>query len=101
MGDSSINMPRFFFDVSVSGQSVRDDLGLELESEQDARDEAAAILPDIWREAPPTSHPALFTLTVRNEADDVVFSGTVLTECGAIAAGHRTQPGRVRLPRRR
>lgn len=74
-------------DVTGAGQFTRDRYGSECAGDQDARDQAISILPDIARHELPDGDQHDFVATVRNEAGAVVYEAR-------LALNGRWWPGR-------
>lgn len=79
-------MPTYFFDTYDDGEFMRDEVGLDFASLQEARDQAASLLPDLIRqEAPPREHQQ-FAVVVRDFEGRPVYGATMIFQ------------GRWRLP---
>lgn len=68
-------MPRYFFDIIDNGRLTSDDFGMELDSFEEARDQAVAILPDLARDELPDGESHSFACHVRDEDGIVVYRG--------------------------
>ena len=70
-------MPRFYFDTD-DGSNLRKDLyGIELLSQEEARNLAVRTLPDIAQEAVCHNDKQKMAVYVRDEADDPVLDATL------------------------
>lgn len=81
-------MPRYFFDVTSAGHLTRDEHGVDLASDQEARDQAIALLPDIARDELPDGDEHVFVAAARSETGDVVYQAN-LTLHGRWGPGRR------------
>jgi hypothetical protein len=81
-------MPRYFFDVTNGGHLTRDDHGIELVDDEEARDQAIALLPDIARDELPDGDEHEFVAAARNETGEVVYEAN-LTLHGRWRPGRR------------
>ena len=70
-------MPLYFFDTYDDGIFMRDAFGIELESSQEARDQAAALLPDMARQMLPVREHQRFAVVVRGADDQPVYGATM------------------------
>lgn len=68
-------MARYFFDVCDSRGSHRDDVGDELATFEDAREQCQILLPDVAREDLPDGELYAITCDVRDESGRVVYRG--------------------------
>lgn len=83
-------MPLYFFDVHDGGISFEDPFGSDLASVEEAADQAAAILPDLARDALPGRDSHDFAAIVRDENGAVVYRAALLFR------GQRTGDGAFR-----
>ncbi|MCO6052291.1 hypothetical protein NGM99_21105 [Mesorhizobium sp. RP14(2022)] len=84
-------MPLYFFDTFDNGQHSRDDLGTLCSSLPNARMEAMKVLPSIAKdEIPRDGDRQAFTVLVRNEDGEAVYSAT-LTFAGIWLNGDGTK----------
>ncbi len=58
-------MPLYFFDIYDNDELVTDEVGVELESLHEAREQALTLLPDLAREEMPDGDRRDFTAVVR------------------------------------
>ena len=79
-------MTRYFFDLQDGTGFHRDEIGEDLTSFEEARDQCQSLLPDIAREELPDGDLHTITCQVRDEAGRVVYRGE-LTYRGARLAG--------------
>ena len=71
-------MARYLFHIFEDGHHARDDVGLELESDEKARIEAMRVLPEIARDAVPRDGDVqAFTVLVTDEADKPIYTATL------------------------
>ncbi len=73
-------MARYYFDVTNSCGFHRDDVGDELPTFEDAREQCQSLLPDIAREELPDGELHVITCDVRDETDRVVYRGRITYE---------------------
>ena len=73
MADGRCAVPRFFFDLRDNAQVDRDDEGLEFESIEKARDEAARSLAEIAKFVLPGVDVRELTMEVRDDAERPLF----------------------------
>ena len=66
-------MARYFFDIDDGERHSRDGEGTELADREEARREAISILPDIAREELPDGNDRVFSCSVRDESNRVIF----------------------------
>ena len=59
-------MPTYFFDITDGGNVTSDQFGVDLENDDEAREQAIALLPSIARDALPDGDEHEFVATVRN-----------------------------------
>ncbi len=62
-------VPEYSFDITDAGDTIRDEHGIDLADESDARDQAISLLPEIARDASPDGDDHEFVAKARNEAD--------------------------------
>jgi hypothetical protein len=70
-------MPRFFFDTHDGEDFTPDREGVELEGLEAATDEAKKTLPEIVKDEMPDGDRRDFTVTVKNEAGQIVWRVTL------------------------
>ena len=70
-------MPRYFIDVTDAGKQTRDEHGADFADDQEARDQAVALLPHMAKEELPDGDRHEFVATVRNAAGDVVYEASL------------------------
>lgn len=71
-------MPRYCFDVRGAGTCVRDEVGLDLRGDDEARLHAGTLLPGAVRHGPPDGQPHAFECCARDEAGTVVYRAEML-----------------------
>ena len=77
----------YYFDITDAGCSYTDEHGSQCADDEDARDQAVALLPEIARGSTITGDQHEFVASVRNEA------GTIIYEAHLTLSG-RWWPGR-------
>ncbi len=70
-------MPLYYFDVTDDDGLHRDDLGVELDSFDDARAQAQALLPALAREQFPKGDYHIIRCDVRDASGSVVYWGSL------------------------
>jgi hypothetical protein len=80
-------MPLYFFDTRDGADFVRDEIGLELEGIEQARDEATRGMADLVKDALPGAVRRELSIQVRNEADRDVLRASVWFEVAILADG--------------
>ncbi len=70
-------MPRYFFDITDAGRLTRDDHGIDLVSDEEARDQAISLLPAIARDELPDGDQHEFVAAARNESGQVVYEANL------------------------
>ena len=70
-------MPRYFFDITDAGSVTRDAFGIDLADDDEARDQAVALVSAIARDAPLNGDQHEFVATVRNAAGGVVYEASL------------------------
>jgi hypothetical protein len=70
-------MPRFFFDIHDGEDFTPDRQGLELDGLEAAKAEAKKTLPEIVKDEMPDGDRRDFTVTVKNEAGQIVWRVTL------------------------
>ncbi len=78
-------MTRYFFDSRDGPEFFRDEEGLEFDSIQSARDEAARALVDFARDAVPGSERRELAIEVRDESHHPLFRATLMFEVAILA----------------
>ncbi len=71
-------MPHYFFDIYSDGKLAPDEFGLELESFDEARDQAISILPDIARDELPDGEKHDFVCEVRAAEGQMVYRAMLM-----------------------
>ncbi|KFG68726.1 hypothetical protein [Microvirga sp. BSC39] len=79
-------MARYFFDTFDGERFVRDDVGLECETLEEAKSEGQRALPEMAREVLPDGNHRTFVVTVRDEVGTVVMrmSLSLVVEEGSV-----------------
>ena len=72
-------MPRYFFDVR-DGSVTRDDVGLEFDSIDAARSEAARALAEMARDVLPGAYARELTIEVRDESNEPLLRAALRFE---------------------
>ena len=70
-------MPRYFFDLLDGEHVTVDEVGLELESDQMARNTAASVLADLAREAGDVGVSRSVLITLRDESGNALLEVAV------------------------
>jgi len=70
-------MPRFFFDTHDGEEFTPDPQGVELEGLEAAKEEAKKTLPEIVKDEMPDGDRRDFTVTVKNEAGQILWRITL------------------------
>ena len=70
-------MPRFFFDIINAEDFTPDNFGIELDDDEEARQQAISLLPEIAREELPNGDFHAFTVKARNEDGTVVYEASL------------------------
>jgi hypothetical protein len=70
-------MPRFYFDVTDTGDSLRDEEGLDLASVELARRQALAALGDMAKEQLPDRDHREFVVEVRDGGTEPILRATL------------------------
>ena len=76
---------RYFFDTRDDSHVVRDEIGLDLDGPEAARDEATRGLADLARDALPGATRRELAVEVRDDADRAVLRAALWFEVAAIA----------------
>jgi hypothetical protein len=66
-------VPTYFFDIINAGTVTRDDYGVELADDDEARQQAIALLPDMARDEFPDGDQHEIIAKARNEGDEIVY----------------------------
>ena len=66
------------FYLTNEGYFTRDEYGIELESDDEARDQAVALLPDIARDEFPDRDNHAITVQVRDEAGAIIYDASLV-----------------------
>lgn len=70
-------MPRYFFDVIDAGNLTRDEFGIDLADDKEARDQAIALLPDMARDELPDGDQHEFVAMARNDRGEIVYEASL------------------------
>lgn len=70
-------MARYYFDVIDGGRLTCDLFGVDLADDDEARDEAIALLHDLPRDRLPTVDQHQFVTRARNEGGEVVYEASL------------------------
>ena len=70
-------MPKFFLDLYDGATFTRDPYGLDLASQEEARKEAISVLPDMARDVLPDGDRRDFTVDVRTNVGEVIYTATL------------------------
>ncbi len=81
-----MGMARYFFDTRDNSHSQRDELGLELDSLEEARDEATRGLADLAKDVLPSAVRRELAVEVRDEIDFPVLRAALWFEVAVVAA---------------
>lgn len=87
-------MPTYFFDIHDGEFALRDEFGIELESLREAAEQAAALLPDIARDALPGMTSRDFAVSVRDGAGTVVHRAALLFRAQWLPGSDAPAPAR-------
>jgi hypothetical protein len=79
-------MPHYFFDTRDGPDFVRDELGVELDGIEAARDEATRGLADLARDALPGAMRRELAVEVRDAADKALLRASLWFEVAVLAA---------------
>jgi Domain of unknown function (DUF6894) len=79
-------MTRFFFDTRDGSAFVRDEIGLDLDGVEAARDEATRGLADLAKEAIPGSVRRELAVECRDEANRAVLRAGLWFEVAVVAS---------------
>jgi hypothetical protein len=79
-------MARYFFDTRDNSHFIRDELGLELNSLEEARDEGTRGLADLARDVLPGAIRRELAVEVRDEADYPVLRAALWFEVAVVEA---------------
>jgi hypothetical protein len=71
-------MPRFYFDVTDTGRTFSDPEGTQLQSIEEAREEALVTLAAIARDGLPDGNVRDFVIRVRSEEGLVLLTASLL-----------------------
>src|SRR3954471_1664376 len=80
------SMTRYYFDTRDGAEFVRDDLGIELDGIEAARDEATRGLADFARDALPGSLRRQLSIHVRDEFERALLTASLWFEVAVPAA---------------
>ena len=81
-------MPKYFFDTRDGDDLIRDELGLELDGIEDARDEATRGIADLARDALPGAIRRELSVQVRDHVDRDVLRASVWFEIQILTDKH-------------
>ena len=70
-------MPRCYFDVIDAGDLTRDQFGVDLANDDEARHQAIALLPEMARADLPDGDQHEFVAMARNEAGEIVYEASL------------------------
>lgn len=70
-------MPTFFLDLYDDDHFTRDPLGLDIKDREAVRKEAISALPDMARDVLPDGDRRVFSVDVRTEAGEVIYTATL------------------------
>jgi hypothetical protein len=79
-------MPHYFFDTRDGPEFVRDELGIELDGIEAARDEATRGLADLARDALPGALRRELAVEVRDAADQALLRASLWFEVAVLVA---------------
>ena len=85
-------MPRYFFDIYSDGKLAADEFGLELDSFDEARDQAISILPDIARDELPDGERHDFVCEGRAAEGQTIYRAMLMyrgERCDGVVARPR------------
>jgi hypothetical protein len=71
------SVPTYFFDISNAGAVTRDEFGVELASDDEARQQAIALLPDIARDEFPDGDQHEIVAAARTDRDELVYEASL------------------------
>jgi uncharacterized protein YfcZ (UPF0381/DUF406 family) len=77
---------RYFFDVHNGNELTRDEVGLELDGIDEARDEAAEALAEMAGTASREANPRDFSIEVRDESNQPVLKAEISFAVQTVAA---------------
>ena len=80
------SMTRYYFDTRDGAEFIRDELGIELDGIEAARDEATRGLADFARDALPGSVRRELAVECRDEADRDVLRAALWFEVAVLAS---------------
>ena len=75
-------MPRYFFDTDDGDRPSEDDIGLELPDHEAARRAGIAALPDMARDELPNGDHRDFSVRVRDDAGNMIYSACLALNGG-------------------
>ena len=70
-------MPKYYFDLIDGGTATRDEFGIDLADDDEARDQAIALLPDMAHHEMPDGDDHEFVASARNEKGEIVYEGSL------------------------
>lgn len=68
-------MPRYFFDTTDAGKTIRDNIGIDLADVEAARKHVGKILPNLARNGLPDGEIHTFECNARDEMGTIVYHG--------------------------
>jgi hypothetical protein len=77
-------VPRYFFDTRDGDHLVRDELGLELDGIEQARDEATRGMADLAKDSLPGADRRELSVQVRDDADRDVLRASLWFEVAVL-----------------
>ena len=80
-------MPRYWFDIVDAGNLTRDQYGVDLADDDEARDQAIGLLQEMMRSELPAGDRHEFVVKARNERSEIVYEAS-------LALDGRWWPGR-------
>ena len=70
-------MPRYYFDTDDGDTHIHDDEGMDLPSNEDARQAALAALPDIAKDKLPDGDRRDFIIDMRDQHHRLIYTATL------------------------
>ena len=70
-------MPRYYFDIINAGNLTRDQFGVDLATDDEARNEAISLLPDIARQDLPDGDGHEVMARARKEQGEIVYEASL------------------------
>ena len=81
-------MPHYYFDMIDAGNLARDEFGMDLANDDEARDEAIALVSEMARHELPDSDQHEFITKARDEKGEIVYEAS-------LALNGRWRPGQT------